>query len=116
MNIVLVVMVIFYLLAGVMHFVKPRVYLWMMPPWLPFHLPLVYISGFVEILAAILLMFPTTRPSGAWLTIALLIAVFPANIQMAVNFQRRHHRLLWLAILRLPMQLLLIWWAWLYTR
>jgi uncharacterized membrane protein len=115
-DVLLLIMVGFYLMAGVMHFVKPRVYLRMMPGWLPFPMPLVYVSGVVEILAGILLIFPYTRPAGAWLTIALLIAVFPANIQMAINFGRKPHRFFWLTLLRLPLQLVLIWWAWLYTR
>ena len=98
-------------LAGVMHFVKPYFFMKIMPSYLPFHLELVYISGLVEILCAILLFFPQTQTFGAWLAIALFIAVFPANIQMAKDFYTMHHPYLWLAILRLPLQFVLIWWA-----
>jgi uncharacterized membrane protein len=104
-----------YALAGIYHFVNPRLYLKIMPPYLPFHLPLVYISGFCEILLSILLLPASTRTLGAWGIIILLIAIFPANLQMAGNFYRKKHSFLWLAVLRLPLQLLLIWWAWTYT-
>jgi uncharacterized membrane protein len=115
-TILLYLMSLLYFAAGVYHFVNPKMYLRIMPTWLPAHLPLVYISGVCEIIAALLLIPESTRPLGAWLTIALLIAVFPANIQMLVNFHQKHHPGLWIAIARLPLQLVLIWWAWTYTK
>jgi uncharacterized membrane protein len=99
-----------------MHFLKPRIFLGIMPKFLPFPLQLVYISGACELLFAILLAIPATRYWGAWLIILLLVAVFPANIQMAISFYRQQNPYLWLALLRLPLQFVLIWWAWLYTR
>ena len=75
----------------------------------------VYLSGVLEIVFALLLLPLTTRHVAAWLIIFLLIAVFPANMQMALNFRRKHNPYLWLAIARLPLQPLLIWWAWIYT-
>ena len=77
---------------------------------------LVYISGVCEIVFGLMLLFPQTRINAAWLIILLLIAVFPANIQMAVNFYQKSSAYLWVALLRLPVQLLLIWWAWIYTK
>lgn len=115
MKIALYFMSLFYILAGIMHFVRPRMYLKMMPPYLPFHPQLVYASGIMEIVAGLLLLYPATRAYGAWLTILILIIVFPANIQMAVNFYQKQHPYFWIAVLRLPLQLTLIWWAWLYT-
>ena len=105
-----------YIAAGILHFIRPKVYLKIMPTYLPYPLQLVYISGFCEILFGLLLLFPATRHAGAWLLILLLIAVFPANIQMAVSFYQNNNPYLWIAILRLPVQFVLIWWAWTYTK
>ena len=109
-------MALLYLAAGVNHFIHARTYLRMMPPRIPYPYAMVMISGIIEILLALLIMLPATRRVAAWLIIALLIAVFPANIQMAVDFYHAQHAYLWLAIARLPVQGLLIWWAWIYTR
>ena len=106
----------FFIAAGITHFLKPGAFLGIMPKFLPYPLQLVYISGACEILFAILLAIPSTRHSGAWLLILLLIAVFPANIQMAISFYEEKNPYLWIAILRLPLQFLLIWWAWIYTK
>jgi uncharacterized membrane protein len=103
-------MVALYLIAGFNHFWHPRMYQRMMPPYIPYHLPIVYISGGFEIVFALLLLPIATRWLAAWLIIALLIAVFPANIQMAMDYSRRQNPYTWLAILRLPVQLLLIAW------
>ncbi len=84
--ILLYVMAVLYLAAGVYHFVNPKMYQRIMPTYLPWHTPLVYISGVCEILFALLLIPESTRAIAAWLIIVLLIAVFPANIQMAVSF------------------------------
>ena len=111
----LYVMVLFYFIAGLLHFLKPGFYLKIMPPYLPAHLPLVYVSGVCEIVFGLLLIPEITRPIAAWLIILLLIAVFPANIQMALNFYASKSSYLWLTLLRLPLQIILIWWAWKYT-
>jgi len=114
--ILLYVMAVLYVAAGIYHFVNPKMYQRIMPTYLPWHLPLVYISGVCEIVFGLLLIPESTRPVAAWLVIALLVAVFPANIQMAVNFYQKHKPTLWIAILRLPLQLVLIYWAWIYTK
>ena len=105
-----------YVVAGLNHFFNPRFYVRIMPAWLPWHTQLVAISGLCEIAGGLMLLLPATRVAGAWFLIAILIAVFPANIQMTVNFAQRHNPYLWVTILRLPLQLVLIWWAWLYTK
>lgn len=105
-----------YFTAGIIHFLHPEVYLKIMPPYLPWHKELVLISGIIEILLGILLLIPKTRIVAAWLIIDLLLAVFPANWQMAQNYYQEQNSRLWIAIVRLPLQILLIYWAWLYTR
>ena len=109
-------MILFYAGAGVNHFIHPHFYLQIMPPWLPLHKELIFISGIAEVLFALLLLFPITRRIGAWGIIALLVAVLPANIQMLLNYSRENNPMLWVAILRLPIQLFLIWWAYSFTK
>lgn len=109
-------MVIFYIAAGINHFINPAMYLAIMPPYISYHLPLVYVSGVCEILFALLLLPTGTRHIGAWLIIALLIAIFPANIQMAITYWRADSPYFWIAMARLPLQAPLIYWAWIYTR
>ena len=87
-----------------------------MPEWLGWHKQLVIISGIAEITLAILLLFKRTQQLAALGLIMLLIAVFPANIQMMLNYYKEQNPMLWLAVLRLPLQLLLIWWAYSFTR
>ena len=76
-------MSLFYIYAGVIHFSNSDFYLKIMPPYLPYHLELVYISGALEILLGIMLIFNKTRYLACWGLIVLLIAVFPANIYFA---------------------------------
>lgn len=109
-------MILFYAGAGVNHFIHPAFYLKIMPSWLPLHKELVFISGVAEVLCALLLLFPVTRRFGAYGVIALLIAVFPANIQMLLDYYHDNNPLLWVAIIRLPIQFLLIWWAYIFTK
>lgn len=74
-----------YAYVGVMHFLNPSFFLQIMPPYLPYHLQLVYLSGLAEIVLGIALIIPQTRKIAALGIIALLIAVFPANIYLAFN-------------------------------
>jgi uncharacterized membrane protein len=109
---------ILYVAAGALHFLKPEAYLRIMPPYLPWHLPLVFISGGFEILGGLALLVPQARRTAAWGLIALLIAVFPANIYMATNpidagAASIPPLLRWA---RLPLQLLLVWWLLWCTR
>ena len=71
--------------AGTMHFIKPDFYLNIMPPYLPLHLELVYLSGVCEIALGLLLLVPRFSRVAAWGIIALLIAVFPANVYLYQN-------------------------------
>jgi len=104
-----------FVLAGLNHFRVTDFYLRMMPPYLPWHLALVYVSGIAEIALGALLLVPRLQRLAAWGLIALLVAVFPANVHMAVHpelFPEFDAALLWW---RLPVQALLIGWACWYT-
>jgi uncharacterized membrane protein len=100
----------FFVIAGFNHFRDPGVYLSIMPRYLPWPLELVYGSGVAEILGGIGLLFPMTRRFSAWGLIALLAAVFPANLQMALDGFRTIPG--WALWLRLPFQAVFV--AWVY--
>jgi uncharacterized membrane protein len=75
----------FFVVAGLMHFVIPRAYRRMMPPYVPAHDALVYASGAAEIAGGAGLMLPGRRRAAGWWLIATLVAVFPANVHMALH-------------------------------
>ena len=101
--------------AGTLHFVKPQFYMQIMPPYLPLHLELVYLSGFFEVAGGVLLLVPRFSRLAAWGIFALLIAVFPANIYLY-----QHQELLpaspMVHFLRLPLQAVFLLWAYWHTR
>ena len=109
-NISIYIMSLLYILVGIKHFSDPNFFLKIMPEYLNYHLELVYISGFFEILFGILLIFKKTRFFGAWGVFILLICVFPANIylynseaaQIALNISKSQ------ALIRLPFQIPLL--------
>ncbi len=105
----------FMIIAGVMHFIRPAFFLQIMPPYLPAHRELVFISGVCELLLGLLLLRKRWSRTAAWGVVALLIAVFPANIHL---FQNQH--LLpappLVHLLRLPLQGIFILWALRHTR
>jgi uncharacterized membrane protein len=103
-----------FVVAGAMHFVVPDFYEAMMPRYLPAHRELVYASGVAEIAGGTALMHSTTRAWAGWWLIATLVAVFPANLNMALNPERyaahvRGGRAALIA--RLPLQAVLIAWV-----
>jgi uncharacterized membrane protein len=104
----------FFVLAGVMHFVRPRWYMRIMPLWLPRHREVVYASGLAEIVGGLATMHPATRQIGSAWSIATLLAVFPANVNMALNAEDFEQGVpggeptLWA---RLPVQGLFVVWA-----
>tara|TARA_B100000427_G_scaffold36002_1_gene26096 strand:+ start:877 stop:1245 length:369 start_codon:yes stop_codon:yes gene_type:complete len=81
--ITIILMAYFYISVGIKHFIDPDWFLQIYPPFLPFGLAAVYISGFFEVLFGAMLLIPKTRYYAGWGLIALLIAVFPANIYLA---------------------------------
>ncbi len=118
-RVLLWVMAVFYILAGINHFVQPAVYLPMMPPYLPWHLALVYLSGVAEVGLGIAILVPAWRKMAAWGLILLLVAIFPANLHIAIHnvplFGNTEGFGAWNWV-RLPFQAVLIAWAWWYTR
>lgn len=105
---------ILYVAAGANHFINPKPYLALMPPYVPAHSLMVVVSGVAEIVFGVGLLFPATRSISAWGLILLLLAIFPANVFMAVS--KRFRKIpAWLRWARLPLQGLLIWWAYRYT-
>ncbi|HWO01917.1 MAG TPA: MauE/DoxX family redox-associated membrane protein, partial [Blastocatellia bacterium] len=107
---------VFFVFGGVNHFRDPAFYLTMMPPYLPWHSPLVYISGIFEILLGLMLMIPKLTRIAAWGLILLLIAIFPANIYMAQHAELFPWTNQTALLIRLPIQLVLILWAYWFTR
>ena len=83
--ILIIITSIFYTIVGIKHFIDPNYFLEIVPPYLPYPLELVYISGFFEILFGIMILIPKYRYYGSIGIILLLIAVFPANIYLAQN-------------------------------
>ena len=109
----LVLIALVFATSGVLHLVKPAPFVSIMPRWLPAAGLLVTVSGIFEILGAIGVLVPATRVAAGWGLIVLLLAVFPANIQMLLNARAAHASALWTAglIARLPLQVLLIYWV-----
>ncbi len=110
----LLVTAIVFVIAGVLHFVMPRFYLAIMPPYLPSPLLLVYASGVFEIVGGIGLLIPSMRTAAAAGLVLLLLAVLPANVEMLRSAQARGAGAAFIAAcwLRLPLQFVLIWWVW----
>ena len=98
-----------FILAGANHFINPEFYLQMMPPVLPVHEVLNYASGIAEIMLGALLFIPKTKVAAAWGLIILLIAVYPANIYMAMEAGKSIEVSPVVAYIRLPFQFLFIW-------
>ena len=108
---------LFFVVAGIAHFVFPDAYTRIVPPFLPQPKVLVLVSGIAEIAGGIGLLVPNARRMAAFGLVVLLIAVFPANIYMAVAHvpSTGWAGKSWIQWLRLPLQAPLIWWAWQYT-
>jgi len=101
-----------FVVAGALHFVRPRVYAAIVPDYLPAHRELVYASGFAEALGGAGLMHPRTRRAAGWWLVATLVAIFPANVWMAQHPDRYRvpgGRAALLA--RLPLQAAFVAWA-----
>ncbi len=118
MNLSLISRIVFaslFILAGLTHFVIPRFFLKIIPPWVPQPKIVNLFVGAVEIALGIALLFPVTQKLAAWGLIALLIAVFPANIY---HFQqsRDHNKDFWPTLIRLPLQAVFVYWAYTFTR
>lgn len=104
-----------YFLAGLNHFRNPKIYLRIIPKFFPNPALLNKISGGAEIILAVALCIPVITHYAAIGIIVLLIAVFPANIYMVLNKKASFDLPKWLLLLRIPLQFILVYWAYLYT-
>jgi uncharacterized membrane protein len=118
-TVLLWLMGIFYVVAGLNHFVNQGFYAPMMPPYLPAHMALIYLSGLAEVVLGAAVLVPSVRPLAAWGIVLLLIAIFPANVHIALHdvppAGAKEGAGIWNWV-RLPFQGVLIAWAWWYTR
>jgi uncharacterized membrane protein len=114
MAILRILLSLFFLMAGTLHFLNPDAYVHIMPPYLPHPLLLVYVSGMCEIAGGVGVLVPGLRRIAGYGLIALLITVFPANLHMALNHVSLPGTSLpdWVLWSRLPLQALLIAWVW----
>ena len=109
-----VLLTVFFILAGLNHFRNPDFYLALMPLWMPWHVPLIYLSGAAEVAGGIGVLIPRLRRAAAWGLILLLAALMPAHIHML-----QHGLILngkpvaaWLLWARIPLQFALMGWVW----
>ena len=115
-KIVLIVLAIFFTYTGIDHFVNADFYLSIMPPAFPLHEEAVYISGFFEILGGVGVLIPRFRKIAGWGLVALLVAVYPANIYMAITPEAFPNIPLSLLYFRLVLQFVFFYWAFSVTR
>ena len=101
----------FFIVAGAMHFARPGLYLKIMPPYIPFPLAMVTLSGVFEMFLGALTLFPRTRILAGWGLIALLVAVFPANLHVALNPGLFPDVQPWMLWARLPFQAVFMFWV-----
>lgn len=109
----------FFTLAGTLHFIRPKAYEAIVPPYVPARRQAVQVSGVAELAGGLALVSPATRRAARWWLLALLIAVFPANVHMALDPQQVAERGVaadriprWLLWARLPLQPLCMLWVW----
>ena len=102
---------VLFIIAGANHFLTPSVYMSMMPPWLPAHMALIQVSGIAEIAGGIGILLPSTRRAAAIGLLALLIAIFPANLHVALHGWPGTDVPRWILWLRLPFQPLFMLWV-----
>ncbi|SDH05895.1 DoxX family protein [Psychroflexus sediminis] len=110
----LLLMSIMYVFAGAMHFIKPKAYVKIIPKFLPQRRSLNLLAGAFEILAGLGLLFPETRTYAALFIILMLIAFLLIHFNMLRGEQFSLGIPRWILILRIPLQFILIWWAYLY--
>ncbi len=106
---------IIFVAAGFYHFRKPKLYERIMPPYIPMHSTLVLISGAVEMILGLMVLNPETQVMAAWGIIVLLVLFIPVHIHMLQNEDASLNLPKWVLILRLPLQIALIYWVYQYT-
>jgi uncharacterized membrane protein len=106
-----------YIVVGLLHLVRPEPFRAMMAPWLPVPMLLIYVSGVVEIILGVLLIPSKTRAMSAKLIIAMLIVYFFAfHVPQSIEYYHSGHKYFIVTLLRLPLQFVLIAWAWMYAK
>jgi len=110
------ILAILFIAAGLAHLLFTPLFAAIVPAWVPAPTLLVQLSGAAEILGGIGLLVPLTQRAAAWGLVLLLVSVLPANLNMALHASRWPSVPAWLLWLRLPLQIPLIGWAWLFTR
>nr|WP_321233656.1 MauE/DoxX family redox-associated membrane protein [uncultured Psychroserpens sp.] len=110
----LYLMAVIYVIAGIMHFIKPKMYLRIMPRYLPNHKLLVYLSGIAEIALGIGLCFPLLRVLSIYGLIAMLVVFLLVHFYMLSGEKASAGIPKWILILRIPLQFGLMYWAWMY--
>ena len=115
-NFVLFGLSVFFIYFGIDHFINPDFHLSIMPPSFPLHEEAVYISGFFEIVGGIGVLIPRFRKIAGWGLVALLIAVYPANIYMAITPEAFPDIPVEMLYFRLVLQFLFFYWAYSVTR
>ena len=103
-----------FILGGANHFRKPKIYERIMPAYIPAHSSLVLFSGIIEMIFGFMLITQESQQIGAWGLIGLLILFIPVHIFMLQDEKASLKLPKWLLILRLPLQVGLIYWAYLY--
>ncbi|PKG43942.1 DoxX family protein [Psychroflexus sp. MES1-P1E] len=114
MNWDLILMGVMYSFAGTIHFIKPKAYLKVMPRFFKARKFLVYLSGAIEIVLGIGLFFQKTRSLAATAIILILIAFLSVHFNMLRGEKYAMGIPKWILLLRIPLQFVLIWWAYLY--
>jgi uncharacterized membrane protein len=110
------VVAIFFTFVGITHFTSPDFFVSIVPPYLPAPLTLVYVSGFFEIAGGLGVLLPATRTAAGYGLLALLAAVYPANIHMAMNPSEFPDIAPAALYARLPLQFVFAWVVWWSTR
>jgi len=102
-------------LAGANHFRKPKIYERIIPPYLPAHATLVLLSGIIEMILGFMILNPNTEIAAAWSIIVMLILFLPIHIYMLQNEEASMQLPRWVLLLRIPLQFVLIYWAYQYV-
>ena len=105
-----------YIVAGMMHFIKPSIYMRIMPRYLPAHKQLVYASGAAEVLLGLGLMFRITKDIAVFGIIAMLLVFLLVHFYMLSSKKAGAGIPVWALVLRIPLQFFLIWWAYFYLQ
>ncbi len=106
---------VLFILAGMNHFRKPKIYEGIMPPYIPAHNSMVMLSGIAEMILGFMILNKNTQESAAWGIIVMLILYIPVHIYMLQNEKAAMKLPKWVLIIRLPLQFVLMYWAYLYT-